>query len=394
MIGPSCAVALLSLNPPATLYPCRAGDLMGDPRSLRDFFLLAPEVCFLNHGSFGATPEPVMSAYQAWQRELERQPVEFLARRLDGLLAAAREQVAGFLGARAQDVAFVENATTAVNVVARSIRLAPGDEVLATDLEYGACDLTWNHWCERKGARYVRQALNLDDPVGSFFSAVGDRTRAVYLSHVTSSTALVLPVAAICEEARRRGLLSIVDGAHGPGQVPLDLNTLGADLYAGNFHKWMCAPKGSGFLWARPTHHEWLESPIVSWGWEGGGGFISRIERQGTRDPAAYLATPAAIAFVGQHDQLERCHQLALSAQRELAALFKVEPIATDGRYVGRMVALPVPAGVDSETLQRRLYDEHRIEVPVTNGVLRVSFAMYNDRADLDLLLHALRSTL
>lgn len=335
-----------------------------------------------------------MSAYQSWQRELERQPVEFLSRRLAGLLADAREQLADVLGARAQDFAFVENATTAINVVARSIRLAPGDEVLATDLEYGACDLAWNHWCERYGARYVRQSLNLDDPVGSFFSAVSGRTRAVYLSHVTSSTALVLPVAEICDEARRRGLLSIVDGAHAPGQVPLDLNHLGADVYAGNFHKWMCAPKGSGFLWARPDHHGWLESPIVSWGWEGGGDFISRIERQGTRDPAAYLATPAATLFVSQYDQLERCHQLALSARRELGALLRVEPVAPDPSYVGRMVSLPMPAPIDSEIVQRRLYDEYRIEVPITNRLLRVSFAMYNDRADLDFLLDALGSIL
>ena len=362
--------------------------------SLRDFFLLAPDVCFLNHGSFGATPEPVMSAYQDWQRELERQPVEFLSRRLEGLLAAAREELSGFLGARAEDFAFVQNATTGINVVARSIRLAPGDEVLATDLEYGACDLTWDHWCKRTGARYVRQTLDLDDPVGSFFSAAGDRTRAVYLSHVTSSTALVLPVAEICYEARQRGLLAIVDGAHAPAQVPLDLNTLGADVYAGNFHKWMCAPKGSGFLWARPDHHDWLEAPIVSWGWEGGGSFVSRIERQGTSDPAAYLATPVASAFVRQYDQLERCHDLALTARRELAALLKVEPIAPNQSYVGRMVAMPLPDGVEADALKRRLYDQYRIEVPVRDGRLRVSFAMYNDDADLDQLLHALGTIL
>lgn len=335
-----------------------------------------------------------MIAYQDWQRALERQPVEFLGRRLEGLLAAAREQLAGFLGARPQDFAFVQNATTGINVVARSIRLAPGDEVLATDLEYGACNLAWTHWCERSGARYVQQSLDLDDPVGSFFSAVGDRTRAVYLSHVTSATALVLPVAEMCGEARRRGLLAIVDGAHAPAQVPLDLDTLGADVYAGNFHKWMCAPKGSGFLWARPNHHDWLEAPIVSWGWEGGGSFISRIERQGTLDPAAYLATPVASAFVRGHDQLERCHDLALTARRELAALLRVKPIAPNPSYVGRMIALPVPDGIDSDALQRRLYDEYRIEVPVQNGILRVSFAMYNDDADLDRLLHALSSIL
>ena len=367
---------------------------MNSPRSLRAFFLLDPDVCFLNHGSFGATPEPVMSAYQDWQRELERQPVEFLGRRLERLLAAARDQLAGFLGARPQDFAFVQNATTGVNVVARSIRLAPDDEVLATDLEYGACDLTWDHWCRRSGARYVRQSLDLNDPVGSFFAATGDRTRAVYFSHITSSTALVLPVAEMCEEARRRGLLAIVDGAHAPAQVPLDLDALGADVYVGNFHKWMCAPKGSGFLWARPDHHDWLESPIVSWGWEGGGNFISRIERQGTLDPAAYLATPVACAFVRQHDQLERCHDFALTARRELSALLRVDPVAPDESYVGRMIAVPVPDGIDSDSLKRRLYDEHRIEVPVQNGLIRVSFAMYNDGADLDRLLQALGSIL
>lgn len=364
------------------------------PVPLRDLFLLAPDVCFLNHGSFGATPEPVMTAYQGWQRELEREPVEFLGRRLDGLLATAREEVAGFIGARPRDFAFVQNATSGVNVVARSIRLAPGDEVLATDLEYGACDLTWNHWCERNGARYVSQALDLDDPVGSLFAVAGARTRAVFVSHVTSSTALVLPVAEICAEARRRGLLAVVDGAHAPGQVPLDLDTLGADVYAGNFHKWMCAPKGSAFLWARPEHHEWLQAPIVSWGWEDGGSFISRIEKQGTRDPSAYLATPVACEFVRRHDELKRCHELALTARSKLARLLGVEPVAPDQRFVGRMIAMPVPAGVDSKALQRRLYDEHRVEVPVTDGLLRVSFAMYNDDADLDRLLRALGSVL
>jgi len=362
--------------------------------ALRELFHLDPDVCYLNHGSFGATPKPVFADYQHWQRELERQPVEFLRRRLDGLLDEAREKLGGFLGARPEELAFVQNATTGTNVVARSLRLAPDDEVLATDLEYGACDLAWEHWCRRSGARYVRQQLDLADPVGSLFAAAGERTRAVFVSHVTSATALVLPVAEICAEARRRGVLAIIDGAHAPAQVPLDLGVLGADLYAGNCHKWLCAPKGSGFLWAREEHHEWLESPIVSWGWEDGGDFVSRIEKQGTRDPAAFLATPAAIAFVAEHDEPHRCHELAAAARTQLADLLEVEPVAPNVGYVGRMASVALQAGVDGEAIQRRLYDEHKIEVPVDGGLLRVSFAMYNDRPDLDRLLTALKRTL
>ncbi|HET8608026.1 MAG TPA: aminotransferase class V-fold PLP-dependent enzyme [Gaiellaceae bacterium] len=361
----------------------------------RDLFLLDPDVCFLNHGSFGATPEPVLAAAECRRRELERRPVEFLQRRLDGLLAAARAPLAAYLGAGVDDLAFVANATTGVNVVARSLRLEPGDEVLSTALEYGACDLTWEHWCERAGARYVRRPLDLADPVGSLFAGATERTRAVYVSHVTSKTALVLPVAEICAEARRRGLLSVVDGAHAPAQVPLDLAALGADLYSGNCHKWLCAPKGCGFLWARPEHQPWLESPIVSWGWsEGGGTFVSRIEKQGTDDPAAYLAAPAAVAFVEEHDDREASRALALEARGALAGLLGTEPVAPDERYVGRMVSIPVPDGVDGDELKRRLYDEHRVEIPVTDGVLRASFAMYNDRADLERLLAALSSIL
>ncbi|HEY6016247.1 MAG TPA: aminotransferase class V-fold PLP-dependent enzyme [Gaiellaceae bacterium] len=384
---------------------------------MRDLFLLDPDVCFLNHGSYGATPEPVLAVYQGWQRELERQPVEFLGRRLEGLLAEARAPLAAFVGAGVEDIAFVANATTGVNVVARSLRLEPGDEVLSTDLEYGACDLTWEHWCERAGASYVRQPLDLADPVGSLFAAASERTRVVYVSHITSTTALVLPAAEICAEARRRGLLSVVDGAHAPAQVLLDVGEVGADLYTGNCHKWLCAPKGCGFVWARPEHHHWLESPIVSWGWAGvgstepsqepraglagawrgrpgGGTFVSRVEQQGTRDPAAYLAAPAAVAFVEEHDDPAASRALALEARDALAELLGTEPVAPDERYVGRMVAIPLPEGVDGDEVKRRLYDEHRVEIPVTDGILRASFAMYNDRADLERLLAALSSIL
>ena len=201
---------------------------------------------FLNHGSFGACPRPVFERYQRWQRELELEPVDFLARRLPGLLDEARTALAGYLGCSAQDLAFVPNATTGVNVAARALGLRPGDEILATDLEYGACDLACDQVCRRTGARYVRLPISLplrkaSDLVNALFAAVTDRTRAVYVSHVTSETALVLPAKAIVARAHELGLLTVLDGAHAPAHVPLDLAELGADFYSGNCHKWLCA---------------------------------------------------------------------------------------------------------------------------------------------------------
>ena len=213
----------------------------------------------------------------------------------------------GYLGCAATDVAFVQNATTGVNLAARSLDLGPDDEILATDLEYGACELAWQWVCRGAGARYVRAGipLPLDDPrtlVEALFAAASDRTRVLYVSHVTSETGLVLPLEAILARARELGLVTVVDGAHAPAQVPLNLARLGADFYAGNAHKWLCAPKGAGFLHVRPDHQERVEGAVVSWGYRPGGTFVERIERQGTRDPAAWLAVPDAIRFQAERD--------------------------------------------------------------------------------------------
>ena len=208
---------------------------------LREEFLIDPEVTFLNHGSFGACPRPVFERYQSWQLELEREPVDFIGRRLPELLAATRAALAAYVGAAADDLTFVQNATTGVNMAARSLELRPGDEILATELEYGACDLAWEWLCARTGARFVRASMPLpvagdEDVVAALFARRTERTRAVFVSHITSATALRLPVAAIVARARAEGLVSIVDGAHAPAQVPLDLDALGADFYAGNCH--------------------------------------------------------------------------------------------------------------------------------------------------------------
>jgi isopenicillin-N epimerase len=345
---------------------------------LKELFLLDPTVTFLNHGSFGATPRAVFERYQAWQRELEAEPVDFIARRLPGLLADARASLAEFVGARPDDLTFVQNATTGVNLAARALRLEPGDEVLSTNLEYGACVLTWQHY-----SHFVEAGVD------EIFEHVTERTRAVFVSHITSATAMVLPVEEIVREARERGLVTIVDGAHAVAQIDLDLGALGADFYAGNCHKWLCAPKGAGFLHVRPEWQERVDGAIVSWGYEEPATFLSRTERQGTRDAAAYLSVPAAIEFTREHDLREQCVALSREARRDLRELLGTEPVAPESAVLQMAsVRLPVP----DSGLSERLWEEHRIEIPVSHDgtLLRVSIAPYNDRGDVDRLLAAL----
>jgi isopenicillin-N epimerase len=339
-------------------------------------FLLDPGITFLNHGSYGACPAPVFARYQELQRELERNPVEFLARRFDELTAGSRAALAVFVGARPDDLVFVPNATAGLNAVIRSLQLEPGDEVLTTRHEYGAVTRTW----EFAGANLVYAEPD------ELVAAIGPKTKAVSVSHITSPTALVLPVAEICAAARAAGALAIVDGAHAPGQVPLDLEDLGADVYAGNCHKWLCAPKGAGFLWARPEHQRWIEPLVISWGYGAERTFADRHGWQGTRDPTASLSIPAAIEAHGTFD-LERCRRLAASFHDRLppcgstpAPQMWATEVATD----------------EPEELQRRLFDEHAIEVVVREwegrSLLRVSIAPYNDEADVERLLAALKT--
>jgi isopenicillin-N epimerase len=378
---------------------------------MRDLFLLDPDLVFLNHGSFGACPREVWEAQQRWQLEMERNPVLFLGRRSAELLAQARAALGRTLGARGDDLVFVPNATTGVNIVARSWPLQPGDEVLTTDLEYGACDATWQRLCEQAGALYRKVQIPLpyerERVVERLMAAVTPRTRLIYLSHLTSTTALILPVAEVCAAARALGIATLVDGAHAPGQIELDLDAIGADFYVGNCHKWLCAPKGAGFLHARAERQPMLHAPITSWGYaEGTGGhsgfdaylgrslFERRMQWQGTRDLAAWLAVPAAIDFQARHDWpavRTRCHALARDALAALTERFGLAPIARDDDWA-QMVAIPVPPQ-DPQALRQRLYDDSGIEVPVTSHrgqvFVRVSVQGYTSSAEVQRLLNA-----
>ncbi len=379
---------------------------------MRDLFLLEPGLVFLNHGSFGACPREVFETFQRWQLELERNPVQFLGRRSGALLAEARAQLGAFLGARGEDLVFVPNATTGVNIVARSLMLMPGDEVLGTDHEYGACEATWRHVCQRAGAHYrpVEVPLPLDPArfTEQLLAACSPRTKVLFLSHLSSTTALRFPVEELCAAARARGITTVIDGAHAPGQVPLHLDSLGADFYTGNCHKWMCAPKGSAFLHVRPAWQNQVQATVVSWGYVAGDGghtgfdaytgrstLERRLQWQGTRDLAAFLTVPAAIDFQTRHGWpglRERCHDMACDALHRVLARNGLQSIAPDSAF-GQMVPIPVCSD-DADGLRRQLFDEHRIEIPVTQHsgrtFVRLSVQAYNTQAEVDTLLAVL----
>lgn len=375
---------------------------------LRKEFLLDPSVTFLNHGSFGACPAPVFAEYQYWQRELERQPVAFIQRREKDLLDQARADLGAYLNTAADNLVYVPNATSGLNVVARSLPLDAGDEILTTDHEYGALDMTWEWMCEKAGATYRKVVIPVPvtthaEFVEIFWSQVTERTRMIFLSHMTSPTALIFPVAEICRRAREAGILTVVDGAHVPGHLPLDLTAIGADIYSGNCHKWLCAPKGSGFLWVRPEQQEWMESLTVSWGWQGESTFVTRNQYQGTRDVAAYLAVPAAIRFQAERDWpavRERCHSLAWQARNRIAEAFGEAPLTPEApdEWFAQLVSCPLPADVDILALKERLYEDRKVEIPFGdwhgNKWVRVSVQGYNDQDDIDRLLDALQTHL
>jgi len=376
-------------------------------------FSLDPDVAFLNHGSYGACPRPVLAAQRRWQDLLERQPVAFMdPRHLRARFAEVRAALAGELGAAADDLFWATNATEALNLVARSLVLRPGDEIVTTDHEYAALDKTWDFVCRRTGAVVKRVAVPLPltdakDFTARVTTALTDRTRVLFLSHVTSPTALVFPIADAVATARARGIVTVVDGAHGPGLVPLDLDRLGADFYAGNCHKWLLAPKGAGFLHVRRDARAGLVPGIISHGWApglapddagplGDNAFLDSFQFRGTRDPSAWFSVPAAIDFRRArdwHGHMARCRSLAIETAEAIAARFGMDLPGTPD-FLTQMVAIPIPP-CGPEALHDRLLAEDGVEIPVIcwNGrhFLRLSVQAYTRPRDLDRLMDAMR---
>jgi isopenicillin-N epimerase len=374
-------------------------------------FLLDPDVVYLNHAAYGAAPAPVFDSYQRWQRLLERDPVDFLSRRGEERLEEARAALAAFVGCDRDDLVYVTNATIGLNTIARSLRFGPGDEVLGTAHEHGGIERMWRHWGARAGFAYRTQdttvpltthAAFLDE----FWAGVSERTRVICVSQITSPTGVVLPVREICARARAAGIVTVVDGSHAPGQIPVDLTDLGADFYVALTHKWLNAPKGSGFLYARRELQPSLEPLAASWGVAPmnphPSPFIDYHQWQGSRDISAFLAVPDAVAYVEQpgfEAERRRCRALARETHAELTDLTGLPPFnpATD-EWNAQFFAVPLPPHVDAKATALELYERDRIEVSVfpwqDRPKLRVSIQVYNTRSDVDALLAALTRVL
>lgn len=382
-------------------------------RAWRSAWSLPADVTFLNHGSFGLVPFDVQAARETWQRRVYANPMNFYLREMEVALVQAAERLGHLIGAAARDLVFVDNATMAMNIVAQSLELAAGDEVLLTNHEYGAVRRIWQKRCDRSGAKLV--ICNLPQPLDAtsaladhLFSAVTARTKLLVFSQISSPTAVILPAEEICRRAREAGVRVCVDGPHALGVVPLNLEQLGCDYYCASCHKWLCAPTGSGFLYVSRKLQIQLNPMMVSWGGSIAGRpptWQDEYNWQGTRDPAACLAIPAAIDFferIGWDTFRTRTHELAKFARESITALTGMEALVPDSPdSYGPMISLPLPtnglsapAQGQRDPLQDWLWSSCRIEVPITwwhgQRLIRVSCHLYNNEEDIEKLVKAL----
>jgi isopenicillin-N epimerase len=378
-------------------------------RELAGHWNLVPEVVFLNHGSFGACPQVVLELQTELRDRMESQPVEFFSRLLPPLLDEAREELARFVGAAAEDLVAVANVTTGVNTALRSAPLGNGDELLVTDHAYAACRNALDFVAGRRGARVVVAHLPFplsapDQVTEAILARVTPRTKLAVIDHVTSPTGLVLPLSEIVRRLRERNIDTLVDGAHAPGMVELNLGRLGATYYTGNCHKWLCAPKGSAFLWVAGHRRESVRPLVVSHGYSDSRPGRSRLHDEfdwtGTADPTPFLCVPRAIEFFaslvsgGWPEVRRRNRDLALEARSLIARRLGVRLPCPDG-MVGSLAAIPLPSLIPRQ-LQRRLLTQHGIEVPVIEPpvsplpLVRISTQLYNERAQYERLAHAL----
>ena len=389
----------------------------------QDVWLLDPEISFLNHGSFGSTPREVLEFQQQLQLRMERRPMGFLVRELEGELDKAREHLAGFLGVNASELVFVRNATAGVNAVLRSLKLAPGDELLTTNHEYNASRNALEFVAARSGAQVVIADVPFplsseSEIVDAILSATTERTRIVLIDHVTSQTGLVFPLEKLVAEMNVRGIDTLVDGAHGPGMLDLDIDAIGAAWYTGNCHKWICAPKGAAFLWSREDRLEEIRPISISHGANSRRSDRSRYHIEfdwvGTDDPTAVLAIPRALDFMGKllpggwSELRRRNHELVVEARDILCEALEIEKPAPDS-MLGSLAAVPLPDGRNNsgvvpalygDPLQDRLLFAHHIEVPVVawpsppHRLIRVSAQIYNSREQYEHLGEALKEEL
>jgi isopenicillin-N epimerase len=378
---------------------------------------ISPDCVYLNHGSFGPSPLPVRSAREKWSERLERQPMQFFCREMEEEMERTATHLAAFLKTLPDRIVLVDNATVAMNIVAASLKLKPGDEVILTDHEYGAVRNIWQARCADTGARIVAATLPFplsnESIVNAIEQTISPKTRLIVVSHVTSATACILPIADICRMAAQRRLPVCVDGPHALAMLDIDLEKLGCDFYCGSCHKWLSAPFGSGFLWVHPRHHADIRSPVMSWDGSIAGRPASWKDRTnwlGTRDPAPMLAISAALDFMTP-DRIQafrnHAHTLVADARRRLLEIPGSGPFCTNEEtdFVSMAaVELPQTGGWKPgyhghpDALQLALRDRHGIEVLMGcwkgRRFLRISAHLYTTQRHINLLVNAVRELL
>ena len=376
-------------------------------QNLKSYFLLRDDITFLNFGSFGACPKPVFEKYQQFQLELEQEPVLFVTGNGLKWLEQSRDALGNYLNCNKNDLVYVTNPSYAVNAVAKSFNLKEGDEILTTDLEYGACDKTWSYYCKKAGATYVRQHIPLpiqsnEQFIKEFFKGLSPKTKLIFLSHITSTTALRFPVEEICTIAKQKGIMTFVDGAHAPGQVQLDLQTLGADIYTGACHKWMMTPKGSSFLYVRKELQHLIDPLIISWGYNAlfpsGSPFLDYHQMNGTRDYSAFLTIPAAINFMKEHNWKKvaaDCRKLVHENADAFCKLLDTVPLApVNDNFIVQLFSAEIKT-TEPEKLHDHFFEKYKIQIPVmrhgSKVYLRYSINAFNSQQDLDKLFAAIK---
>jgi len=373
---------------------------------MKNLFLLDPNITYLNHGSYGSCPSSVFNDYQKLQKRLEQQPVQFMTKYLWKYLKESRDTLGTFLNCDGDDLLLFANPTTAINNVIENLNLNKGDEVLMTQHEYGALVRAWSRSSKRNNFSIVQQPVKV--PVSSkknfikqFLAGITMNTKVVFISQITSQTGLIFPIKEICEYATKKGIVTIVDGAHVPGHIDLNISNLECDFYTGTCHKWLCAPKGSSFLYVRKSFQANIKPQVVSWGEEGDDPGPSQFQMdfqwQGTKDMSSFLSIPSAIHFIESNNWKENhkiSKELILEVSEDLKSLFGTDPLFKSEGWVGQMVSHPLPSNTP-ENLKEMLWEKFLIEVPVfewkKQKYIRVSAHFYNDRNDMNTLINALK---
>lgn len=369
-------------------------------------FLLNPEITYLGFGSFGACPKPIFEVYQNFQRELEYEPVQFITRKGLQYLQTSKEALDKYLSCQADDLVFVTNPSYAVNIIAKSLQLKAGDEILTTNLEYGACDKTWQYYCDKAGAKYIKREIQLpieskESFITNFLQGITPQTKLIFMSHITSVTGLRLPIEEICAYAKTLGITTFVDGAHAPGHISVNLRNLNADIYTGACHKWMLAPKGCSFLFVQKEIQNNFDPLVVSWGYHSmmpsDSQFQDYHQMQGTRDFSAFLTIPACVQYMHENNWNEvntNCRKLSQDNALRFCELLNTSPISPiHDDFMAQMCSIPINCEKPAD-LQQLLYNHYQIEIPVMtinhNNYIRYSIQIFNDQDDLDRLYNAL----